>query len=88
MQQINRDLATLESFTYNTPVQEVFERIKKALSGSGQNSAEKPQPCGETNKQSMPLPEDAVVDRCKRFDKCPASGKGHAGCYSSVGCFL
>lgn len=29
--QIDRDLATLESFTYNTPVQEVFERIKKAL---------------------------------------------------------
>ena len=41
-----------------------------------------------TNSKSMPLPEDAVVDRCKRFEECPASGKGHAGCYSSVGCFL
>ena len=36
LSQLERDLATLESFTHNTPVKEVFDRIKKELSGSDQ----------------------------------------------------
>jgi len=52
-----------------------WQRIKKDLQGSGQNSAEKTQPCGEHNTSSPKLPEFEILNQA--YDTYSQQQTGH-----------
>lgn len=38
--------------------------------------------------EGVKLPQESTVNRCSLYDECPATNKGHVGCYSTAVCFM
>jgi hypothetical protein len=65
-------------------------RLAKVIANSDSvkpQSGKESTPSAPSNTGSIKLPTELELSKCRLFDECPATNKGHVGCYSTGPCF-